>query len=42
VMDEVRRIGFPGQEKGRFVDYPSPSTIKDIVAKLEGASGRRR
>jgi hypothetical protein len=42
VMDEVRRIGFPGQEKGRFVDYPSPSTIKDIVAELEGASGRRR
>jgi hypothetical protein len=42
VMDEVRRIGFPGQEKGRFVDYPSPSVIKYIVAELEGASGRRR
>jgi hypothetical protein len=42
VLAELRRIGFPGQEKVRFVDYPSLSTIKEVVAELEGASGRRR
>jgi hypothetical protein len=36
VIAELRRIGFPGQAKGKWRDWPSISTISGAVTKIIG------